>query len=129
MYEGRTAVYRAYDDQDRLLYVGISPEPFDRLSQHARTRSWPSHAGRLTISWHDTRDEARAVEKDAIATEDPVFNRQGRPYRRYVQWMAAYPGDPDLIDPDALLASASEDGRYWGVGGSGAVPGVDPDRV
>ena len=35
-----TAVYRFYDEADRLLYVGISRNPAARWAQHAVEKKW-----------------------------------------------------------------------------------------
>lgn len=98
-----TTLYRAYDDRDRLLYVGISDGEFIRLAQHAASAPWTVHAVKITLQRYILRADAEAAEREAIATEDPVWNYQGRPVARYLQWMAAYPdGDPDAVDASAL---------------------------
>lgn len=89
-----TTLYRAYDDRDRLLYVGISDGEFIRLAQHAASAPWTVYAVKITLKRYALRSVAEAAEREAIATEDPVWNYAGRPAARYLQWMAAYPGDP-----------------------------------
>jgi hypothetical protein len=88
-------LYRAYDDRDRLLYVGISDGEFIRLAQHAASAPWTVYAVKITLERYALRSVAEGAERKAIATEDPVWNYQGRPTARYLRWMAAYPGDPD----------------------------------
>lgn len=101
-----TILYRAYDDADRLLYVGISDDVFDRLGQHRRCgAAWTRHTARLTFERHETREAAATAELAAIRGEDPVFNIAGRPYERWMQWAAAYPvAHADDIDLDELNA-------------------------
>lgn len=100
-----TTLYRAFDDQDRLLYVGISDSVFLRLGQHNDRAPWANYATKITLERFGTREEAEAAEAAAILTEDPVWNQHGRPARRFMQWMAAYPNrDPDSVDVDALMA-------------------------
>lgn len=98
-----TILYRAFDDQDRLLYVGISDVEFTRLAQHGANSPWAVYCVKLTFQRWASRQEAEEAERTAIASEDPVFNYQGRPTRRYLQWMKAYPGDPDTVDVDAII--------------------------
>lgn len=87
-------LYRAYDDRDRLLYVGISDGEFLRLAQHAASAPWTVYAVTIRLERFPLRSLAEAAEREAIATEDPVWNYQGRPVARYLAWMAAYPNDP-----------------------------------
>lgn len=98
-----TTLYRAYDDLDRLLYVGISDGEFIRLGQHAASAAWTAYTVRITLERHPLRADAEAAERAAILNEDPVWNYQGRPTARFLQWMAAYPdGDPDAVDTAAV---------------------------
>lgn len=98
-----TTLYRAYDDRDRLLYVGISDGEFIRLAQHAAAAPWTVYTVRITLTRYPLRADAEAAERAAILGEDPVWNYQGRPAARFLQWMAAYPdGDPDEVDVSAV---------------------------
>lgn len=102
-----TTLYRAYDDRDRLLYVGISDGEFIRLAQHSASAPWTVHAVRILLERYTLRADAEDAERRAIAAEDPVWNVQGRPLARYYQWMAAYPdGDPDAVDVRELVERA-----------------------
>lgn len=67
----RTAVYRCYDVNDSLVYIGSSNDPPDRVSAH-RARGVP--VARWTAEWFDSRDEALTAETEAIAAERPPFN-------------------------------------------------------
>jgi hypothetical protein len=99
-----TTLYRAFDDRDRLLYVGISDGEFIRLSQHATSAPWAVYTVRIMLERYALRGAAEVAERAAILGEDPVWNYQGRPARRFLQWMAAYPdGDPDAVDTAALI--------------------------
>jgi len=102
-----TTLYRAYDDRNRLLYVGISDGEFIRLAQHAANAPWTVYATKITLKRYTLRADAEAAEQAAIAGEDPVWNVRGRPTARFLQWMAAYPdGDPDTVDTTALMGRA-----------------------
>lgn len=103
-----TTLYRAYDDRDRLLYVGISDGEFIRLAQHEANSPWTVYAVKVTLARYTLRADAEAAEQAAIAGEDPVWNVRGRPTARFLQWMAAYPdGDPDVVDTAALTERAA----------------------
>jgi len=71
-----TCVYRFYDAEDRLLYVGVTYSPAMRFREHAR-RDWFQDAVRNTIVWHDRRSDALAEEAQAIANENPLHNIAG----------------------------------------------------
>lgn len=102
-----TTLYRAYDDRDRLLYVGISDGEFIRLAQHAANAPWTGYAVKVTLERYTLRADAEVAEQEAIAGEDPVWNVRGRPTARFLQWMAAYPdGDPDAVDVAGVTARA-----------------------
>jgi hypothetical protein len=72
----RCVLYRHYDDQDVLLYVGISESPIDRTNGHARSSEWVQYAARAEMEWMGSRGAAEAAEREAIRDEVPVFNRQ-----------------------------------------------------
>lgn len=72
-----TALYRLYDANDVLLYIGISNDPDFRWKahQHGVNRDgWPSQATRRTVEWRNTRAEALSAEVDAIRAEQPRCN-------------------------------------------------------
>lgn len=69
----RTALYRYFDADGRLLYVGISHDPNMREDQHRGTR-WHPLAVRRTEAWHPTRRAALAAETQAIRAEKPEYN-------------------------------------------------------
>lgn len=75
--QGRTALYRYFDVDGRLLYVGVAKDPDKRDREHHCTSEWYEHAVRREIEWHDTRQDALAAERQAIRNELPLFNRHG----------------------------------------------------
>lgn len=74
----RTAVYRLYDDDDRLLYVGISKHPELRWGQHSTTAPWWHEVVRRRIVWHGSREDARAEEIACIRFAMPLYNSNDR---------------------------------------------------
>lgn len=70
-----TAVYRIYDVNDRLLYVGITNDTALRWLDHRRTKSWwETDAHRYDVLWYPSRAVAAVEEKKAIETEQPKHN-------------------------------------------------------
>lgn len=88
----RTALYRHFDRQGRLLYVGVSLNAVNRLSQH-RDASWFQEIERITIRWLPTRESALVAEAVAIATERPIHNVAGNysTSRKLVAWGIFHP--------------------------------------
>jgi predicted GIY-YIG superfamily endonuclease/DNA-binding transcriptional ArsR family regulator len=74
----RTALYRLYDDQDRLLYIGIAKDPKRRWWQHARDsgETWWPDVARKQVQWFADRESAAEAEAAAIRSEGPPHNSQ-----------------------------------------------------
>ncbi|GAA2803283.1 DUF6907 domain-containing protein [Streptomyces showdoensis] len=79
----RTALYRLYDAEDRLLYIGITKNLEQRWTGHkysaTSSKWWPS-VSRKVIEWHPTLEAADAAETAAIVQERPAYNRAKQPY-------------------------------------------------
>lgn len=69
-----TALYRHFDAEGRLLYVGIARSITARLAQHADS-PWDDQIATITVERFATRAEAEAAERAAIKTEKPTHNR------------------------------------------------------
>jgi hypothetical protein len=80
-------VYRFYDADHRLLYVGMTMMIGERLLAHRRLRWWMRE--RVTFCYlleYPTPGRAERAERKAIATELPLFNDTHLPrdvLRRY----------------------------------------------
>jgi hypothetical protein len=70
----RTALYRLYDADDALLYVGITKNIVQRWFQHSQTKTWWSQAIRREVAWLDDRPAALLAERRAILAEHPIHN-------------------------------------------------------
>jgi len=70
---GETAVYRFFDSDGRLLYVGMSNQPIRRWYSHTE-RPWWRCASMYEITWYDTGEDAAAAEMLAIRSENPLHN-------------------------------------------------------
>lgn len=83
-----TVLYRLFDEQGGLLYVGISVRPEKRMQEHAQTKWWWEQVEYRVYSNCNTRRHALELEEVAIRTEKPRYNithssRSGtRPSRR-----------------------------------------------
>lgn len=84
-------LYRAFDADGRLLYVGITKNFAAREAQHRSTSAWYGEVATWTREEFSHRDDAVAAETAAIAAEHPVHNVT---HNRKVEWagadMAAY---------------------------------------
>lgn len=75
MQERRTAVYRHFDADRVLLYVGISDGLGGRTVEHGLTAEWTRYVDHSVAVWFDNRPAARRAESEAIRVELPLFNR------------------------------------------------------
>lgn len=91
-----TALYRLYDQDDELLYVGISNNPERRFLNHRTTKPWWASVESTQIDWYETRLQAARAETKAIATEKPRFNIHQTP-----AWREAQAADARAISPEA----------------------------
>jgi predicted GIY-YIG superfamily endonuclease len=76
--ERPAAVYRLFDADDRLLYVGCSESMRTRLNAHRCEKDWFPTVTRTTVQGFPTREEALAAELAAIRSEAPVHNVKGK---------------------------------------------------
>jgi hypothetical protein len=69
-------LYRCFDSDGVLLYVGMSRSLGRRLEAHAKGSVFAPWLARVDIDGesHETRESVRAAEVLAIMSEDPVFN-------------------------------------------------------
>lgn len=71
------AVYRFYDADNRLLYVGMTLDRDLRWNNHASTKAWWPQVARQEVTWYETKRHAREAEREAISAEGPIYNRRG----------------------------------------------------
>jgi hypothetical protein len=67
-------VYRHYDANDVLLYIGASRSALHRLSEHKTTAHWFWQIATVKIEHFATREDAALAETVAIAAELPLYN-------------------------------------------------------
>jgi hypothetical protein len=68
-------LYRLYDADGTLLYVGISYSAIARFAGHKADKPWIGDVARIDIEHHDvTRREMLNIERRIILTEKPLHN-------------------------------------------------------
>ncbi len=102
----RTAMYRYYDADGVLLYLGITDDTYQRWRSHEIKARWWALVASSTVEWYPSREAAADAEKLAIAEEKPLRNikdvpgynprgqreyRPATPFWRYVLEVVRYP--------------------------------------
>jgi hypothetical protein len=72
-----TTLYRFFDADGELLYVGITSVGGVRWSQHKSSKPWWPEIVTASLAHYETRTEAMAAESEAIRAEGPKHNRAG----------------------------------------------------
>ena len=71
----KTTLYRHYNANNDLLYVGVSLNALLRLTQHERSgASWFWDIARIEVQHFDNRGAALHAEAEAIQREAPIYN-------------------------------------------------------
>lgn len=97
---GRTYIYRAYDAEGRLLYIGMTNDLVQRIGQH-QSSHWIWDVASITAETYPTRAEASTAECAAIRSEVPRWNVKSSPNGRQVEadlW-AMNPSNPRNFGP------------------------------
>ena len=84
-------VYRAFDEADRLLYIGCSLDVRKRLMAHRRESDWFRYCKTVRLAGPFRRSEAMRLEREAIETEGSFFNSPMSNMRLYQM------GSPDFV--------------------------------
>ena len=92
------SVYRCFDADGRLLYIGCTKDVAERMGVHRRSRGRSpvsdylnQHMVDYTVEAYPDRRTARAAERAAITVEAPLLNtryNQGRGLA--LDWATAY---------------------------------------
>lgn len=78
------SLYRMFDAEGALLYIGASANLPDRVEQHRRSKEWWREVATIQAVHFDSIVEVRRAEAQAINTESPRYNntRPDSPARR-----------------------------------------------
>lgn len=121
------ALYRFFDDQDRLLYIGITIDPGARWKTHSKEQPWWFEVTTVTLEKYQSRGSVLRAERAAIIDEHPryniVYNRgnQGaeRPFD-LIERMTDWPnwgsqGDdmPDICHDECRISSGMYFPYIW----------------
>lgn len=68
------SLYRHYDKDGKLLYVGVSLSAIKRLSEHVGISHWANDIASVTIEKFPNRKAVLDAEKEAITNENPIHN-------------------------------------------------------
>lgn len=74
MAPGVFTLYRFYDADDALLYVGLSINPGKRFERHRTDKEWWTEVARIEMEQFSDIGSLRAGERDAIKSEHPRHN-------------------------------------------------------
>ena len=94
------ALYRYWDAEDRLLYIGIAGDLASRENGHIKSSVWMRLTARSAVVRLPSRRAALDAERKAIETEHPIFNRKYNDSPEAVERMEKYVaecGIPDLL--------------------------------
>ena len=69
-----TVLYRYYDRNGVLLYVGISNNALRRLDEHAKSKTWASEIETIKLERFSSREDCFRAETRAIKNENPIHN-------------------------------------------------------
>jgi len=72
--EQETYVYRLYDLNNNLLYIGIAKNIQRRFYGHSRKKHWWPEVAKSYIRKYPNREEASRIEKQAIMKYNPLYN-------------------------------------------------------
>ena len=95
--EALTTLYRFYDKNGDLLYVGVSCGFGARVRVHrSESDEWWSQVHTARFEHFLTRPLALEAERDAIRAEHPRYNIAGKPDKREELFRMAAARNPDI---------------------------------
>lgn len=103
-----TAVYRFFNADGVLLYVGIANNISKRWKQHENDKNWWHLIARTSVTWFESRSGAEGEEERSIDKERPLFNARKHPEGGWEQ--LRYDDSVDLERAHAQLQCDLVDG-------------------
>lgn len=100
------ALYRVFDADGCLLYVGQSQAPIARAFEHCKLKAWGLAIARIDVVWLPTRAEAEAAEVEAIQTERPIWNVKFQVGTKF-RTRGVYNWDLDRDDPSTWIEAVN----------------------
>lgn len=81
----RNILYRHYDKNDVLLYLGISLTLFQRLADHKLYSIWFNEVTKITVERFNSEKNLLIAEKKAIKNEKPLYNIQHSDLKKIIE--------------------------------------------
>ena len=82
-------LYRMYDADDQLLYIGISGRGARRFTEHRGAKAWWTNVATIKVEHYAFAGQAEQAETEAIWAEAPLHNvRHNSPAVRDMSGMA-----------------------------------------
>ena len=100
-------LYRHFDKDGALLYVGITNNIKERTRQHMKNSAWAGLINEVRHEEHDSFSSVYAAETAAIISENPPFNidKSTSPYR--AKWLRAGMIADDAAKPKSIVVRKS----------------------
>ena len=75
MTDGESWVYRFFDEDSVLLYVGFTTDLGTRITAHGRQKAWWPEVRSVQVERYNSRPDGLRAERVAILREQPVHNQ------------------------------------------------------
>jgi predicted GIY-YIG superfamily endonuclease len=103
-----TTLYRLWNADHALLYVGITDDVNARMDEHRAEKPWWEEVSQVSTEELSSRRRALEAETRAIYWEQPRYNVLGSP-RYSADWEARYHALEDVEARRCALPTLSED--------------------
>lgn len=100
-------LYRIFDADGALLYVGATMNPSSRLNEHSKLKPWWDEASTITLEHFASYESLIDAETQAIRTENPKYNQL---HAKLPTWTRK----PRGKSGDGTLFQRSSDGLWVG---------------
>lgn len=80
--EQPSQMYRLFDAEDRVIYIGSTGNAEQRIATHRNTMWWGPTIHRVQIETFPNREAAMLAEREAVQTEFPRWNINLRNWNR-----------------------------------------------
>lgn len=109
-----TSVYKYFDRNNILIYVGITAARVTRQQQHNASKAWWPFVSHQEVEHFQSRDEARERERALIVKHRPPFNTQHNSHHndiREAYVSLAMSGQLNIKHAAKILKRFAADGR------------------
>lgn len=90
-------LYRFYDEDGSLLYIGITLDLPARMRAHRGDKPWWTEVYRIEIEHFDSRPEVDRAERESILNERPKYNVMYNKAPAFAPGSFSDPLIPDLV--------------------------------